>query len=58
MDTQAERDTKPYPLISCPECGCQMRLAMVEPDAPGDRMSFDCDCGFEYRMSDRARRGR
>jgi hypothetical protein len=30
-----------------------MRLAEIEPDdiGRGDVTVFDCDCGFEYRMS-------
>jgi hypothetical protein len=34
-------------------CGTQLRLATLEPLIPDDapRMTFDCDCGFEYRLS-------
>jgi hypothetical protein len=31
-----------------------MRLALAEPtNVHGLRLTFGCDCGFEYRMSDR-----
>jgi RNase P subunit RPR2 len=45
------------PQITCPNCGKKLRLARIEPDVPNDqsRMVFDCSCGFEYRMSERAR---
>ena len=46
----------PIPQVTCPMCSKQMRLAVVEPqDAERDRIHFDCECGFEYRMSDAAR---
>ena len=34
-----------------------MRLAEIEPEdkGRGDVTIFDCDCGFEYRMSSSAR---
>jgi len=33
-----------------------MRLATVEPTSRDDlgRMTFDCECGFEYRLSESA----
>jgi hypothetical protein len=55
-----ERDAiSPIPVIICPRCGKQMRLAEVDPE-PGDtdRLIFDCDCGFEYQMSQRVRKDR
>ena len=42
------------PSITCPCCGRHMRLSLVEPEqrcVDRDRMTFDCDCGFEYRQS-------
>jgi lysyl-tRNA synthetase class I len=46
------------PDIICPQCGKRMRLATVEPEGSDDRdrMKFDCECGFEYRLSERAGR--
>ena len=48
------------PKITCPQCGAQMSLCRIEPDGPDncDRLFFDCVCGFEYRLSDRANKGR
>ena len=48
------------PIITCPQCGKDMRPATVEPEGldDHDRMRFDCECGFEFRLSDRARKGR
>lgn len=41
------------PRVTCPRCGTTMRLAGIEPDdiGRGEVTVFDCDCGFEYRMS-------
>jgi hypothetical protein len=41
------------PKIVCPRCGTRMRLATVEPEAVDNRqrMTFTCDCGFDYRQS-------
>jgi hypothetical protein len=41
------------PKIVCPCCGSPMRLATVEPEAIDnrERMTFTCDCGFDYRQS-------
>jgi hypothetical protein len=60
MPTKAEqRETAGLiPKITCPRCGELMRLARVEPDTDkAARLMFDCDCGFEYQMSERARPG-
>ena len=48
------------PQVTCPQCGEHMRLARTEPFVPHShhRMMFDCPCGFEYRMPERARSGR
>jgi DNA-directed RNA polymerase subunit M/transcription elongation factor TFIIS len=48
------------PAITCPQCGAQMSLARIEPEGSDDhdRMFFECVCGFEYRLSDRANKGR
>jgi C4-type Zn-finger protein len=55
-----QSDTTPkylIPQITCPNCGKKLRLARMESDVPSNqsRMVFDCSCGFEYRMSERAR---
>jgi len=40
------------PTITCPVCGEHMFLCTIEPDDRlGDRMTFTCQCGFEYRQS-------
>ena len=41
------------PQILCPRCGSRMRLTTVEPEAINnrERMTFTCDCGFDYRQS-------
>jgi RNase P subunit RPR2 len=41
------------PRVTCPRCGTTMRLAEIEPEdiGRGEVTVFDCDCGFEYRMS-------
>jgi len=41
------------PKITCPCCGGRMRLATVEPEITDNRqrMTFTCDCGFDYRQS-------
>jgi hypothetical protein len=57
----AERVVNPsIPRITCPQCGSSMVLSRIEPEAPNnrDRMFFDCVCGFEYRISDPANKGR
>ena len=47
------------PKVTCPSCGTRMRLAAIEPEKSDhhNRLTFDCTCGFEYRMSERARAG-
>jgi hypothetical protein len=44
------------PRVLCPSCGKIMTLRRIAPD-DRDRpaMHFACDCGFDYRMSARAR---
>lgn len=40
------------PRILCPRCGTRMRLASAETASrDGDKMIFDCKCGFEYQMA-------
>jgi lysyl-tRNA synthetase class I len=59
--TVQERKTgSPVPEVVCPRCERHMRLAVVEPEGShnGDQISFDCECGFYYRQSERARQGR
>jgi RNase P subunit RPR2 len=43
-------DVQEIPLVTCPSCGEHMRLAEVAADSE-PAMKFDCQCGFEYRMS-------
>jgi hypothetical protein len=45
------------PRIQCPRCGTIMRLARIEPpfQAAPETATFECQCGFTYRQSDRAR---
>jgi lysyl-tRNA synthetase class I len=46
------------PKITCPRCSKIMRLARVEQEPDKETgLLFDCDCGFEYRMSERAQAG-
>ena len=48
------------PKITCPQCGARMSLARIELEGPDnrDRMFFECVCGFDYRLSQRANDGR
>lgn len=41
------------PFILCPRCAVRMPLATVEPELNDtrERMTFVCDCGFDYRES-------
>lgn len=40
----------PIPTVLCPRCGHRMRLATILPDGQDrDRMTFSCDCGFDYQ---------
>ena len=58
MSASPRTESSPFiPRVTCPQCGEHMRLARTEPQAPDHRhrMMFDCPCGFEYRMSERAR---
>lgn len=46
------------PRIQCPRCGAIMRLAKIEPDLNTchvHRITFDCGCGFTYRLNERVR---
>ena len=47
-------DTKLHPAIPrvlCPKCGKAMRLVELEPtQRDGDKMVFDCSCGYEHEM--------
>jgi RNase P subunit RPR2 len=62
MTTSAPQHTSnsSIPTITCLRCGAHMGLARIEPEGSDnhDRMFFDCSCGFEYRLSDRANKGR
>jgi hypothetical protein len=52
--TQSKSAESPIPQIDCPQCGRRMRLATLEPEGGDnhDSLSFDCECGFEYRVTD------
>lgn len=40
------------PIIVCPRCGSRMRLSTIVPDGhERDRMTFSCECGFDYQQS-------
>ncbi len=42
----------PVSLVACPSCGKHMRLATREPEGDArERMTFECDCGFDYQHS-------
>lgn len=43
------------PIVSCPLCSARMRIASAEPNPTNNRLhiTFGCDCGFEYGMSER-----
>ena len=59
MTTSAQQrfDDNSIPKVTCPQCGSQMVLSRVEPECTDnhDRMVYDCNCGFEFRLSDKAR---
>jgi len=43
-----------FPVIHCPACGTPMRLSTIIPALDSerrDRMTFVCDCEFEYHQS-------
>jgi RNase P subunit RPR2 len=41
-----------FPIITCPECGNHMRLSTIVPEEyRRERMTFMCECGFDYRQS-------
>jgi hypothetical protein len=54
--SQLKATSSQIPEITCPQCGQQMRLATVEPEGADnhDSLSFDCECGFEYRLTENA----
>jgi hypothetical protein len=40
------------PIITCPACGSHMRLSAIVPEEyQRERMTFVCECGFDYRQS-------
>jgi predicted RNA-binding Zn-ribbon protein involved in translation (DUF1610 family) len=40
------------PIITCPACGSHMRLRTIVPEEyQRERMTFVCECGFDYRHS-------
>ena len=54
--TSEEVQHRSVPRVLCPRCETQMRLAEIETDMRDRTMlRFDCRCGFEYKMSARAR---
>ena len=39
-------------IITCPACGSHMRLSTIVPEEyQRERMTFICECGFDYRQS-------
>lgn len=45
------------PSIICPVCSKLMRLKTAEAkEDGGERMTFECTCGFDYRQSREAQR--
>ncbi|MDI3470722.1 MAG: hypothetical protein OJF62_002785 [Pseudolabrys sp.] len=48
------------PHIICPVRGTRRRLTIIEPasDRDADRLSFDCQRGFESTLPERAPKGR
>ena len=60
MATRTNSNQSPLPIITCPVCGQRMRLSTIMPeDEYRERMTFVCDCGFDYRHANavRAERG-
>lgn len=53
MEFQPKPADFAIPKIVCPRCDTRMRLATVEPEEihNRERMTFACDCGFDYRQS-------
>jgi RNase P subunit RPR2 len=40
------------PIITCPSCGDHMRLSAIVPEEyHRERITFECECGFDYRQS-------
>jgi hypothetical protein len=51
---QSGKLLRDFPLIHCPACGTPMRLSTIVPligQDGRDRMTFVCDCEFEYHQS-------
>jgi hypothetical protein len=45
-------DASALPIVLCPACGKHMRLSTIMPEEDHrERMTFVCDCGFNYRQS-------
>ena len=43
------------PNIACPKCGLRMQVAAIAPAGDDDRtVTFGCDCGHRYDLSERA----
>src|SRR6516162_5746887 len=60
MATRTNSNQSPLPIITCPVCGQRMRLSTIMPeDEYRERMTFVCECGFDYRHANavRAERG-
>lgn len=58
MHPNEVRQSPVIPRVQCPRCGSIMRLAQIEPEPKTSRIqrvTFDCGCGFTYRMSERVR---
>jgi C4-type Zn-finger protein len=49
---KASAEASAIPIIACPICGRRMRLSTIMPeDHHRERMTFECECGFDYRQS-------
>ena len=42
------------PNIVCPKCGQRMQVAAIEPAGDDRTVTFGCDCGHRYDLSERA----
>jgi|SwirhisoilCB2_FD_contig_31_1790885_length_662_multi_9_in_0_out_0_1 predicted RNA-binding Zn-ribbon protein involved in translation (DUF1610 family) len=51
MTTTLERVSRSI-IIMCPTCGEHLKLCSIVPEeANRQRMTFKCECGFNYRQS-------
>ena len=56
MATRTNSNQSPLPIITCPVCGQRMRLSTIMPENEyRERMTFVCECGFDYRQANAIR---